>query len=105
MFQEEPHRTDRKKKNENLGKHLRMRSKFALQAYLYEQDNEWADISQATLDLLRAGVELGKKKGREERALRIMISQSLRVFEYDCDPNLKRPEKVRLRSEMRRRAL
>src|SRR4030095_3932910 len=86
VFQEKPHRTNRREKNENLGKYLDMRSKLALQAYLYEQDDEWADISQATLDLLRAGVELGKKKGREERALRIMISQSLKVFEYDCDP-------------------
>jgi hypothetical protein len=77
--------------------YLEMNSRSALQAYLSERGNRWSNIKQATEDLLRAGVKVGMKEGREERALRIMISNNLRIFEYDCDRDVKRPEKVRLR--------
>ena len=78
--------------------YLGMNSRSALQAYLNERRNRWSDIKQATEDLIYGGVRVGMVQGREERALRIMISNNRRVFEYDCDPDVKRPEKVRLRS-------
>jgi hypothetical protein len=93
-----------KEKNENLGKYLGMRSKLALQAYLYEQEMSGADISLVTLDLLRAGVELGKKSGREGVHYEYDLAEPAGV-RVRLRPNLGRPAKVRLRPEMRRRAL
>ena len=78
--------------------YLEMNSRSALQAYLSERGNRWSNIKQATEDLLRAAVRAGMKQGREERALRIMISNNQSVFEYDSDRGVKRPEKVRLKS-------